>query len=175
MRTRAERLAHSQHTNSPYTLPEIGKKRASKGNRDGVAERFLAPAVQKSVEVDLALIDHYDRLRRDGELPSVQTAKQHQAHALYRLPSVPGIGKIVRLVLLYAMHEITRLPRGQECVSSCRLGKCAKASAGQRSGTLGKKMGHASLTWAFSQAAVLCLRNNPQGQTWFARVEKKHG
>ena len=58
MRTRAERLAHSQHTNSPYTLPEIGKKRASKGNRDGVAERFLAPAVPKRVEVDLALIAH---------------------------------------------------------------------------------------------------------------------
>ena len=58
MRTRAERLAHIQNTNSQYTLPEIGKKRASKGNRDGVAERFLAPAVPKRVEVDLALIAH---------------------------------------------------------------------------------------------------------------------
>src|SRR5262245_22405552 len=58
MRKRAELLAHIQNTNSQYTLPEIGKKLAHKGNRDGVAERFLAPAVQKSVEVDLALIDH---------------------------------------------------------------------------------------------------------------------
>src|ERR687888_662170 len=64
MRQRAALLAHIQNTNSQYNLPEIGKKLASKGNRDGVAERFLDPAVQKSVEVDLALIDHYDRLLR---------------------------------------------------------------------------------------------------------------
>jgi hypothetical protein len=34
------------------------------------------------------------------ELTIVQTAKQHKAHALSRLQSVPGIGKILRLVLL---------------------------------------------------------------------------
>src|SRR4030095_11379793 len=55
-RQRAELLAHIQNTDSQYNLPEIGKKLADKGNRDGVAERFLAPAVQKSVEVDLVLI-----------------------------------------------------------------------------------------------------------------------
>jgi hypothetical protein len=30
-------------------------------NRDGVAQRFADPAVHKSVEVDLALIDFYDQ------------------------------------------------------------------------------------------------------------------
>jgi hypothetical protein len=34
-------------------LLEIGKKIASKANRDGVAERFPDPAVQKSVAVDV--------------------------------------------------------------------------------------------------------------------------
>src|SRR5215831_11770832 len=77
MRKRAELLAHIQNTNSQYNLPEIGKKLAYKGNRDGVAERFRDPAVQKSVEVDLALIDHYDRLLSEVELSIVHTAKQH--------------------------------------------------------------------------------------------------
>jgi transposase len=142
----------------------MGKQLADKGNRDGVAERFCDPAVQKSVEVDLALIDHYDQLLRDVELTIVQTAKQHNAQALYRLQSVPGIGKILSLVLLYEIHDITRFPRVPDCVSYCRLGTCAKAAAGKRSGTSGQKIGHASLTWAFAEAAVLCLRHNPQGQ-----------
>ena len=60
-RKRAELLAHIQHTNSQYNLPEMGKKIAYKANRDGVAARFPDPAVQKSVEVDLALIDFYDQ------------------------------------------------------------------------------------------------------------------
>src|SRR4030095_7401484 len=174
MRKRAELLAHIQNTNSQYNLPEIGKKLASKGNRDGVAGRFLDPAVQKSVEVDLALIDHYDRLLSDVELTIVQTAKQHNAQALYRLQSVPGIGKMLRLVLLYEIHDITRFPRVQDFVSYCRLVKCAKESAGKRYGTAGTKIGNAYLTWAFSEAAVLFLRANPTGQRSRTRLEKKH-
>ena len=60
-RKRAALLTHIQQTNRQYNLPEIGKKIASKANRDGVAERFPDPAVHKSVEVDLALIDFYDQ------------------------------------------------------------------------------------------------------------------
>src|SRR5207245_3985902 len=86
-------------------------------NRGGVAERFPDPAVPKSVEVDLALIDFYDQLLRDVELTIVQTAQQHDAQTLYRLQSVPGIGQILRLVLLSEIHDSTRFPRGQDFVS----------------------------------------------------------
>jgi transposase len=174
-RKRAELLAHVQNTNSQYNLPEIGQKIAYKANRDGVAERFPDPAVQQSVAVDLALIDYYDRLLSDLELTILQTAKQHDAQSLYRLQSVPGIGKILRLVLLYELHDITRFPRVQDFVSYCRLVKCAKESAGKRSGTSGAKIGNAYLKWAFSEAAVLFLRNHARGQKYLARLEKKHG
>ena len=83
MRKRAELLTHVQQTNCQYNLPEIGKKIAYKANRAGVAERFPDPAVQKSIEVDLALIDSYDQLLRDLELAIVTTAKQHDANTLY--------------------------------------------------------------------------------------------
>jgi hypothetical protein len=66
-RKRAEMLAHIQHTNSQYNLPEIGKKLAYKANRAGVAERFPDPAVQKSIEVDLGLIGYYDQVLNDLE------------------------------------------------------------------------------------------------------------
>jgi len=82
MRKRAELLGHIQQTNSQYNLPDIGKKIAYKANRDGVAERFAAPAVQKSIEVDLALIGHYDELLRDIELSILKAAKPHDANTL---------------------------------------------------------------------------------------------
>jgi hypothetical protein len=65
MRKRSELLAHVQHTTSQYNLPEIGKNIAYKANRDGVAERFADPAVQKTSEVDLALITDDDQLLGD--------------------------------------------------------------------------------------------------------------
>jgi transposase len=173
-RKRGELLAHIQNTNSQYNLPAIGKKIAYKANREGVAERFADPAVQKSIEVDLALITYYDELLRDVELTIVKTAKHHDAHTLYLLQTVPGIGKILSLVLLYEIHDITRFPRVQDFASYCRLVKCAKESAGKRSGTAGSKIGNAHLKWAFSEAAVLFLRDNPAAQQFLARLEKKH-
>ena len=174
-RKRGELLAHVQNTNSQYNLPAIGKKIAYKANRDGVAERFADPAVQKSIEVDLALITYYDALLRDLELTIVKTAKHHDAQTLYLLQTVPGIGKILSLVLLYEIHDIERFPRVQDFASYCRLVKCARESAGKRSGTSGSKIGNAHLKWAFSEAAVLFLRDNPAAQKLLARLEKKHG
>jgi transposase len=163
-----------QQTNWPYHLPELGTPRASKANRDAVAERFPEPAEQQRVEGDLALIDCSDPLRSDVELRIVQTATPPHAQTLSRLPAVPGSGKILSLVLLYDIHDIDRFPRVQDVVSSCRLIKCAKASAGTRVGTAGKNIGNAHLKWAFSEAAALCLRNNPAGQRRLARLEKRH-
>ena len=175
MRKRAELLAHIQNTNSQYNLPEIGKKIAYKANRNGVAERFPEPAVQKSIAVDLALIGHYDQLLRDVELSILKTTKQHNAQTLYLLRTVPGIGEILSLVLLYEIHDITRFPRVQDFLSYCRLVKCTKESAGKRYGTSGTKIGNAHLKWAFSEAAVLFLRANPAGQKYLTNLEKTHG
>jgi transposase len=175
MRKRAELLAHIQNTNSQYNLPEFGKKLAYKGNREGVEEHFPDPSVRKTIEVDLALIDHDDHLLGELELYIARTAKQHDVNAFYRLRSVPGIGKILALVILYEVQAIERFPRVQDFVSYCRLVKCAKESAGKRHGVSGKKIGNAHLKWAFSEAAVLFLRQNKPGQAYFAKLEHKHG
>jgi transposase len=175
MRKRSELLAHVQNTNSQYNLPEIGKRIAYKANREGVAERFSDPSVQRSIEVDLKLMDHYDQLLTDLELYIVRTAKQQDAYAFYRLRSVPGIGKILALVILYEIHDINRFPTVQDFVSYSRLVKCAKESAGKRHGTSGKKIGNVHLKWAFSEASVLFLRANPKGQRFVEKLSSKHG
>src|SRR5919109_3206526 len=175
MRKRAELLAHIQNTNSQYNLPDIGKKIAYKANRAGVAERFPDPAVHKSIDVDLALMSHYDSLLRDMELSVLTTAKEHHTHTLYLLRTVPGIGEILSRVLLYEIHDIHRFPRVQDFVSYCRLVKCAKESAGKYYGTSGAKIGNTYLKWAFSEAAGLFLRDNPPGQKYLTRLENKHG
>jgi transposase len=87
---------------------------------------------------------------------------------------VPGIGHILSLVLLYDIHPIDRFPRGQDCASSCRRVTCAKEAGGQRLGTSGHKIGNAHLTWAFSEAAMLCLRGHEPGHKDLARLEHKH-
>ena len=102
-------------------------------------------------------------------------AKQHDVQTYWRLRSVPGIGKILALVILYEIHDIGRFEQVEDFVSYGRLVKCAKESAGKHYGFSGKKIGNVHLKWAFSEAAVLFLRKNPEGQKSFARLERKHG
>ena len=175
MRKRAELLAHIQNTNSQYNLPEFGKKIAYKANRTGITEHFSDASVQKSMGVNLALIDFYDQLLTDLELYITRLAKVHDSNSFYLLRSVPGIGKILSLSILYEIYDIERFPRVQDFASYCRLVKCARESAGKRYGTSGKKIGNAHLKWAFSEAAVLFLRQNPRGKIYFSRLERKHG
>jgi transposase len=175
VRKRGQLLAHIQNTRAQYNLPIFGRKLAYRANRDGVEEHFPDPSVQKSIAVDLALIDQYDALVTDLELTIVREAKRHDADAFHRLRSVPGIGKILALTILYEIHDITRFDRVQELASYARLIKCTKESGGKKLGTGGAKMGNVHLKWAFSEAAVTFLRHNRDGQKLLARLEKKHG
>ena len=79
------------------------------------------------------------------------------------------------IIPLDEIHDSQRFPSVQDFVSYCRLVKCAKESAGKRYGTAGTKIGNAYLKWAFSEAAVLFLRENPEGQKYLTKLEKKHG
>jgi transposase len=174
-RKRAELLAHIQNTNSQDNLPEIGKKLADNAHRDGVAERCADAAVQKSMEVDLARLECDDPLLSALEWHLVKAATPPNANTLSLLQTVPGIGNILRLVLRSEIHDIQRFPSVQAVVSYGRLVTCAKESAGKRDGTAGTKIGNADLTWAFSEAAVLFLRDHPAGQKYLTRLAKKHG
>ena len=124
VRKRGQLLAHIQNTNSQYNLPEFGKKIAYKGNRSDLPARFAVvedPSVRKTIEVDLALIDHYDRLVRDLELHILRSAKEHDPQSYFLLKTVPGIGEILGLVILYEIHDIHRFPAVGDFVSYSRL------------------------------------------------------
>ena len=92
-----------------------------------------------------------------------------------RLQTIPGVGRILALTLLYELHDITRFPRVGDFLSYARLVKSQKSSAGKVMGTSGAKIGNAHLKWAYSEAAVLFLQKNPPGQRLINRLRSKHG
>ncbi len=93
----------------------------------------------------------------------------------FRLRSIPGVGKILAMTMLYEIHDIARFERVQNFASYARLVKCEKSSSGKRLGTGGAKIGNVHLKWAFSEAAVLFLRANPPAQHYMEKLRNKHG
>ena len=155
---RSEVLAHVKLTNYQYNLPLFEKQIGKKGNREGLAERFKDPAVRKNVEVDLAVADHTHLMINQLENYIVRHVKQFDPRTYYRLQSVPGIGPVLALVILYEVGV-----------------KCPKESAGKLYGYGGGKMGNAHLKWALSEAMCLFMRESDRAKAFVAKYEKKHG
>jgi transposase len=175
MRKRADLLAHIQNTASQYNLPPLGTRVDRKAERAGIPHHFPDPIVRRSIELDLSLIAHYDGLLKTLEQELALMAKDHDAFAYHLLRSIPGVGRILTLILLYEIEDVNRFPRVNEFLSYARLVKAQKSSAGKVHGHSGKKIGNVHLKWAFSEAAVLFLRQNPEGQRFVERLAKKHG
>ena len=174
MRKRAELVRHVINTNTQYNFDPLGKNLRYRGNRDLIDGRFDDPSVQKSVDLDISLINFYDDQLRDVEYYIRKHAKVNDYQSYMLLNSVPGIGQIISLVLLYEIDDIRRFPKVQDFASYARLIKCKAESAGKIHGTSGAKIGNAHLKWAFSEAAVLFLRGNDRGKAYQNRLLKKH-
>jgi len=175
MRKRAELLAHIHNTNTQYNYPEIGKNLRYKGNRKLVDNRFKDASVQKSVDLDINLINFYDQQLSSVECYIRKNAKADDYHSYMLLQSVPGIGDIISLVILYETDNIRRFQTVQDFASYARLIKCKAESAGKTYGTSGAKIGNAHLKWAFSEAAIIFLRGNAKAKMYVEKLAKRHG
>lgn len=167
-------MNHIQITNSQYNLPALGKI-DSATKREDIECRFVDPAVRSSIEADLSVIDILDVVIVRLEKTILKAARIHDHHAFNLIKSINGIGNIIGLTLLYEIHDIRRFESIQGFMSYTRLVKCLKTSDGKPKGVGGSKRGNHHLKWAFSEAAVLFLRGNPEGQKLHSRLVKKHG
>ena len=175
VRQRSESLTHLQIINHQVNLPPFEKKLAYKSNRAGVAERFEDPSVRTSIELDLDQLNHFDEQIRKLELYLERTAKLDDPQNFFRLQTIPGVGRILAMTMLYEIYDIKRFPTVGKFLSYCRLVKGSHTSAGKSYGSPGKKIGNAHLKWAFSEAVPLLKRCCPEVSDFVDRIEKKHG
>jgi transposase len=174
---RAHLIAHIQNTASQYNLAPFTKKLTFAANRDElqVADHFPEPAVRCAVEADLALIDALDEQIHHVESHVLKAARVHEPQTFARLRSVPGIGPVLALTLLYEVHDIARFGDVGPFLSYARLVPGRHESAGKAKGSPHAKIGNAHLKWAFSEAACLLLRHSERAKRWLERRAKKHG
>jgi transposase len=174
---RAELITHVEILNAQNNLPPFGKKLSYAANRAElhIAERFTDPSVQMSATLDVDLMDKLDELIAKVELHLTRTAKVDDVQTYHRLRSIPGVGPILALVLLYEIHDIGRFDHVGQFLSYARLVRCAHESAGKKLGSGGKKIGNAHLRWAFAEAVCLFLRGSERAKRFKQKLEKSRG
>jgi transposase len=175
VRRRSELFTHIRITFHQLNLPAPAGPLREQRSRVGLLEAIPDPIVRANIEADLALAGRLDEIIDSLELTIRRQAKTDDPDTLRLLKTIPGVGRILALTLLYELHDVARFPRVGDFLSYARLVKSQKASAGKVTGTSGAKIGNAHLKWAFSEAAVLFLQRNPRGQRLINRLRSKHG
>ena len=175
MHQQSELLAHIQNTNTQYNFSPFAKRIAYRSNRSDLGERFADPLVHKSIEADVRLLDVYHTILLELEAQILKAARHHDPVGVQLLRSIPGVGKVLALVMLYEIQDISRFPGVGNFISYARLVKCAHESAGKRSGGKGNKIGNVHLKWAFGEAAVLFLRGNDDAKRYHQKLVGRYG
>ena len=121
------------------------------------------------------MLGHYDKTIRELEKYLEQSIKVHDPNNFFRLQTIPGVGRIIAMTMLYEIHDIERFPSVGKFLSYCRLVKGEHSSNGKNYGSPGKKIGNVYLKWAFSEAVPLLKRQSPQAKAFCRRIENKHG
>ena len=175
VRRRSELLAHVQLMNQQYNHDPFEKMLKYAGNRRDVLDRFTESSAQLNVAADLEMVGHYDQLIKQLETNLVREAKFHDPKACSLLRTIPGIGKILSVVLLYEIHTIDRFPSVGDFLSYARLVTPKQTSDGKVTGHGGAKIGNVHLKWAFSEAVLWMLRYSEDAKAFLKRKEKKYG
>ena len=176
VRQRAQLIAHVVNTNTQFNLPPLSRKLTYAANRTPeLRDRFTDPSTRLMVATDLAMIDSHDTRIAELERHLVQHARVDDPVTFGLLRTIPGIGLILGLTLLYEIEDIRRFPGAGNFLSYGRLVRCEHTSAGKVKGSGKKKVGNAHLKWAFSEAACLMIRAVPAAKSWIQRQEKKRG
>lgn len=149
-------------------------------DRDPWEERLMTaysdnPIHQLSARADLHMIKAYDVMIDKLETELLKITKRKAWKDFSIVQSVPGIGNILGLNILYEMDTPDRFPSVKDFTSYCRLVKGSVASAGKIKGTRGAKLGNPYLRWAFGEAAVLAKRSHAMISAYAKQLEKKHG
>jgi transposase len=174
VRRRSELLAHVQLVNQQYNHDPFEKMLQYASNRD-VLNRFTEDSARLNVQADLEMVGHYDQLLKQLETNLLSQARLHDPQACCLLRTIPGIGKILSLVLLYEIHSIDRFPSVGDFLSYARLVTPKQTSDGKVTGHGGGKIGNVHLKWAFSEAVLWMLRYSEDAKAFLKRKEKKHG
>jgi len=159
---RAELMTRLSMSQSAQGLVPAAK---SGHNRDVWQERILAqythPLHQMGATCNLDMIRVYDEQIEKLEKEITRQARLLEARDYYLLLTVPGIGPILAMTILFEVDSIERFATVKDFVSYCRLVKGSVASAGKIKGLTGGKMGNGYLRWAFGEAALMAKRNHP--------------
>jgi transposase len=174
-RLRAECYRHIQslfHQQGLSVNP--GDLKNAKSRRE-IVQSHLDNHILTNAQSDLDMIEFLDpKIKHLEQLIRAQ-AKCHDKASLNILMSVPGIGDIFSLIILYEIHDINRFQSHQHFCSYARLVKCERSSAGKHSKGGNQKIGNPYLKWAIADIIIHASHKSQLIGDFYNKLQSRAG
>lgn len=175
VRERAALKGHVNIVGAQYNV-DLSAEAGSKVLRGkALIECFNDLDIQESVDCDYKTAGFLDSIVRRIEKYVLKRVKQDNEAGFNLLCTIPGIGHVLGLTILYEMHNLERFPRCQNFMSYARLVSCVPTSNDKKVGKPHRKIGNPYLKWAFSEAAMHMSRVNPEVHAYVEQLKKRYG
>ncbi len=86
-----------------------------------------------------------------------------------RLEQIPGLGRVLNLVIMLETGPIARFASAGNYVSYCRGVQAEKISNQRKKGENNRKSGNRYLSWAWLEVANFAIRYSPEIKRWYQR------
>jgi transposase len=158
-RLRLVRMRSSIYTNIKNSLYQLGVINfpetivASRKHWPTLLNAINDTATTARITSSLALIETLDTQIKALEQQSLSMAREQDETDLNLLKSIPGVGNILAMTILYETHTIDRFKRPGRYSSYARTVKVDHTSCGRITGGANAKIGNPYLSWAFAEVA----------------------
>ncbi len=138
---------------------------------DDVEEIFKEEHLALAGKVNIATM-HFLK-ERITEIEKMILKKAKLRDEYNNLLTVPGIGKILALTIMFETGEITRFREVGNYVSYCRCVASKRISNGKSKGEGNRKNGNKFLSWAYVEAANYAIRLYPYVRRYYQKKAAK--
>lgn len=136
-----------------------------------VRSRWGEGSLALSFESTMAVIETFDQQIRRVEKAVFQQGRLKEGYEI--LTSIPGVGDILGLTILYETGDVSRFPKVGNYASYCRCVDSQRMSHGKKKGEGNRRNGNRHLSWAFTEAANFAVRHEPRARRFFERKRAK--
>ena len=140
--------------------------------REDLPDLFKDPMVQFQAEAIIAEIKQLTVIRKSIEDKLLASVEEQQEHRL--LQTIPGIGKILALVIYSEIGDIHRFKSPQGFSSYCRVAPGIAQSGESKRHGRANKAGNPHLKRSLHQAAVSACTHDPLWKRWRQKLMARH-
>jgi transposase len=141
--------------------------------QNAVLDRLGSQELRLAMDATLELLATLNKLIARLEKAVLAKGKLERDYQL--LQSIPGVGKILGLTIVYETGDIRRFHAAGNYASYCRCVDSRRISHGKKKGEGNKRNGNRYLSWAFIEAANYIVRYEPRARRFLERkIAKKN-